>query len=427
MKWGKITAILLALTMGVSLAACTPKKAADQANSSPVQGTQTQSELQPETGAKLVIWESKEEKSFTEQMAKKFTEKYHVEIQIDELSPTDQVTRLSTDGPTGLAADVVIFPHDQLGRAATANLILPNDVFAEKTKEENTEAAVQGVTYDGKLYGYPRAAETYALYYNKELVKDAPKSFDDVISFGKNYTDKEKNKYGLMWETGNFYFNYPFFASTGGYVFGKNGTDKHDIGLNNEGSLEGMKTYTGLKEILPVNTGDINPDIKRGLFTSGDAAMDINGPWELAGYKKALGDKLGVIPIPAISGQPAVSFSGIKAWYVNAYSKYPNAAKLFARFASDKEAQLLLNKTVGSVPANKEALEDAQIKNDPYISAFAEQFKHSQPMPSIPETGNVWNPMGAAFSEIWNNNKDVKSSLDHAVKQMKDLNNGAGK
>nr|WP_313782160.1 maltose ABC transporter substrate-binding protein [Paenibacillus larvae] len=366
-------------------------------------------------------------KTFTEQIAKKFTEKYHVEIQIDELSPTDQVTRLLTDGPTGLAADVVIFPHDQLGRAATANLVLPNDVFGDKTKQENTEIAVQGVTYGGKMYGYPRAAETYALYYNKDLVKEAPKSFEDVVSFGKTYMDKENNKYGLMWETGNFYFNYPFFASTGGYVFGKNGTDKNDIGLNNEGSLEGMKTYISLKEILPVNTGDINPDIKRGLFTSGDVAMDINGPWELAGYKKALGDKLGITPVPTIGGKPAVSFSGIKAWYVNAYSKYPNAAKLFARFASDKEAQLLLNKTVGSVPANKEALENAQIKNDPYVSAFAEQFKNSQPMPSNPETSNVWNPMGAAFAEIWNNNKDVKSSLDNAVKQMKDLNNGAVK
>lgn len=427
MKWGKSTAVLLALTMSLSLAACTPKKAANQADSSPAQGAQTQSELQPEAGAKLIIWESKEEKTFTEQIAKKFTEKYHVEIQIDELSPTDQVTRLLTDGPTGLAADVVIFPHDQLGRAATANLVLPNDVFGDKTKQENTEIAVQGVTYGGKMYGYPRAAETYALYYNKDLVKEAPKSFEDVVSFGKTYMDKENNKYGLMWETGNFYFNYPFFASTGGYVFGKNGTDKNDIGLNNEGSLEGMKTYISLKEILPVNTGDINPDIKRGLFTSGDVAMDINGPWELAGYKKALGDKLGITPVPTIGGKPAVSFSGIKAWYVNAYSKYPNAAKLFARFASDKEAQLLLNKTVGSVPANKEALENAQIKNDPYVSAFAEQFKNSQPMLSNPETSNVWNPMGAAFAEIWNNNKDVKSSLDNAVKQMKDLNNGAVK
>jgi arabinogalactan oligomer/maltooligosaccharide transport system substrate-binding protein len=153
--------------------------------------------------------------------------------------------------------------------------------------------------------------------------------------------------------------------------------------------------------------------------------MDINGLWELAGYKKALGDKLGIAPIPAIGGKPAVSFSGIKAWYVNAYTKYPNASKLFARFASSKDAQLRLNKKVGSVPTNKDALNDPQIKNDAIVSAFADQIKASQPLPSIPEMGNVWTPIGAALSDIWNDGKDPKQALDNAVKQIKDLNNGA--
>ncbi len=188
-----------------------------------------------------------------------------------------------------------------------------------------------------------------------------------------------------------------------------------------------MKTYVQLKEILPVKSGDINPDIKRSLFNAGDVAMDINGPWELGGYKKALGDNLGIAPIPSIGGKPAISFSGIKAWYVNSFTKYPNAAQLFAEFASTKDAQLLLNEKVGSIPTNKEALESDQIKNDPYISAFAEQTKNSQPMPSIPEMGNVWSPVNAALPEIWDNNVDPKQALDKAAQQIKDLNNGATK
>lgn len=393
--------------------------------SQPAPASDADGGLKPEAGAKLVIWESKDERAFTDEIAKQFTDKYKVPVEIQEVSPTDQVQKLQTDGPSGLGADVVIFPHDNLGRAAAANLVLPNDVFADATKKENVDAAIQGVSFNGMLFGYPRAAETYALYYNKSLVKDAPKTFDDVIAISKTITDKSKNKYGIMWETGNFYFNYPFFASTGGYAFGKNGTDKNDIGLNNDGAVTGLKVFASLRDVLPVKSGDITPDIKRGLFNSGDLAMDINGPWELAGYKKALGDKLGIAPIPAIGGKPAVSFSGIKAWYVNAYTKYPNASKLFARFASSKDAQLLLNKKVGSVPTNKDALNDPQIKNDAIVSAFADQIKASQPMPSIPEMGNVWTPIGAALSDIWNDGKDPKQALDNAVKQIKDLNNGA--
>ncbi|MDR9852329.1 MULTISPECIES: sugar ABC transporter substrate-binding protein [unclassified Paenibacillus] len=440
MKMKQFLALAATLTMAFSITACgsgnkTAEEPAPADNNSsettaPAENNNDAAAaegLQPEDGASLVVWESKDERAFTDEIAKQFTAKYNIPVKIEEVNPTDQVTKLSQDGPSGLAADVVIFPHDNLGRAVEAGLLLPNEAFKDEITKNNTEAAVQGVTYDGTLFGYPRAAETYALYYNKSLVKEAPKSFEDVIAFGKTFTDNAKKKYAIMWETGNMYFNYPFIASTGGYIFGKNGTDKDDIGINNEGALESLKVYQELKTILPVKSGDINPDIKRSLFNSGDVAMDINGPWELGGYKKALGDNLGIAPIPTIGGKTAISFSGIKAWYVNSFTKYPNAAQLFAEFASTKDAQLLLNEKVGSIPTNKEALESDQIKNDPYISAFAEQAKNSQPMPSIPEMGNVWSPVNAALPEIWDNNADPKTAMDKAAQQIKDLNNGATK
>lgn len=382
-------------------------------------------EIKPEDGASLLVWESKEERPFAEEIAKQFTAKYNVPVKIEEVAPPDQVGKLTQDGPSGLAADVVLIPHDNLGKAVSASLLLPNDIFAEQTKADNTEASIVGSSFGGELYGYPRAAETYALYYNKSLVKEAPKSFDDVLAFSKTFTDKAKNKYGIMWEVGNMYFGYPFIATTGGYLFGKDGTDKDDIGLNNEGAIEGLKTYVKLKEALPIKSGDISADIKRSLFSSGDVAMDMTGPWELAAYKEALGDKLGVAPVPTIDGKTAITFSGIKIFGVNAYSQYPNAAKLYAQFASTKDAQLLLNKLIGSIPTNNEALKDPQITDDPYISAFAEQAKNSQPMPSIPEMGNVWSPVNAALPEIWDNNADPKAAMDKAVQQIKDLNNGA--
>jgi len=381
-------------------------------------------EIVPEDGASLVIWESKEERSFAEEVAKQFTEKYNVPVKIEEVAPPDQVTKLTQDGPSGLAADVILIPHDNLGKAASASLLLPNDIFAEQTKAANTEASIIGSSFDGELYGYPRAAETYALFYNKSLVKEAPKSFEDVLAFSKTFTDKDKNKYGIMWEVGNLYFNYMFIASNGGYLFGDNGTNKDDIGLNNEGAIAGLNAFVKLKEALPIKSGDINPDIKRSLFNTGDVAMDITGPWELAGYKAALGDNLGIAPIPTVDGKTAITFSGIKIFAVNAYSQYPNAAKLYASFASNKDSQLILNKLIGSVPTNIEALADPQIANDPYVSAFAEQAKNSQPMPSIPEMGNVWSPVNAALPEIWDKDIDPKVAMDKAVQQIKDLNNG---
>lgn len=436
MKFKKLLVLMAALSLVVSITACGSKNNAGNTGNTtntPVNTSQdnkandagaSQEALVPEEGAELLVWESREEVPFTEKIAQQFEEKYGVKVNIEEVPIPDQKARLITDGPSGLGADVLVIPHDHLGDAVGSGLLLENDSFGEETKSRNTEASTIGMSYDGKLYGYPRAAETSALYYNKSLIAEAPKTFEDVIAFGKTFTDKAKKKYAIMWETGNLYFNYPFIASNGGYLFGNDGTNKDDIGLAKPEALAGLKVFQDLKEILPVPSGDINGDIKRGLFTAGDVAMDITGPWELAAYKEALGENLGVAPVPTVLGKTAITFSGFKGYVVSSFTKYPNAAKLYADFASNKESQLLLNETVGSVPTNLEALEADQIKNDPYIAAFAEQAKNSQPMPSIPEMNNVWGPANAALPEIWNNNADPKAAMENAVKQITDLNNG---
>lgn len=439
MKLKKLLVLVAAMSLMISITACGSKtNNANSATNAPAATNATDNTtpatdepaaddtaIVPEDGAELFLWESKDEMAFTNEIVKQFEEKYGVKVKVEELAPPDQVGRLTTDGPSGLAADVLIIPHDHLGNAATSGLLLENDVFAEETTKNNTESSIVASTYDGTLYGYPRAAETTALYYNKSLLPEPPKSFDDVIAFAKTYNDVKNKKYALMWETGNMYFNYPFIASAGGYLFGDNGTNKDDMGLANDGAIEGLKVYQSLVDILPIKSGDINPDIKRGLFNSGDVAMDINGPWELAGYKEALGDNLGVAPVPTVAGKTAITFSGMKIYVVNSFTKYPNAAKLYASFASDKNAQLLLNEKVGSIPTNLEALQTDQIKNDPFVSGFAEQAKNSQPMPSIPEMSNVWSPVNAALPEIWNNKADPKTAMEKAIKQITDLNNGA--
>ena len=84
--------------------------------------------------------------------------------------------KLKTDGPAGLGADVFHAPHDHVGNMVSAGSILENMV-ADEYKENFMEAAINGTSYtdDGgsNLYGFPIAIETYALYYNKDLV-DTP-------------------------------------------------------------------------------------------------------------------------------------------------------------------------------------------------------------------------------------------------------------
>lgn len=377
-------------------------------------------EFEAEAGAKLVVWESKGKRAYSDEFIKEFTDRYGVEVTWEEVDPAEQADRLAQDRSS--AADVVMLPNTDLGKAVEAGLVLPNDQFEVESRSMNAEAAVQGASYKGILYGYPLAAETYLLYYNKDLIQEAPKTFEDVIEFSKKFTDKTNKKYGVMWEVGDLYFSYPFLASSGGYIYGKGGTDVNDIGLNSAEAQKSMEVFASLKEALPVKSDKITKEFKSSLFTSGNLAMDIYGSSVLGEYKEALGDKLGVAPLPTIGGQPATSFSDIKAWYVSANTPYPNAARMFAYYASTKDAQLQYSAQTGAAPTNKEAQESDQIKSDPYLSAFAAQLGSSEPVPSLPEMDNVWEPVGAALVDIWDNNKDMKVSLDHAVKQIQEQN-----
>lgn len=74
------------------------------------------------------------------------------------------------------------------------------------------------MTFKDILYGYPYSVETYALFYNKALYPEAPKNFDEIISFAKTFNNVKSNQYALMWELQQFYYNYAFLASQGGYI-----------------------------------------------------------------------------------------------------------------------------------------------------------------------------------------------------------------
>jgi arabinogalactan oligomer/maltooligosaccharide transport system substrate-binding protein len=222
-----------------------------------------------------------------------------------------------------------------------------------------------------------------------------------------------------MWELGNAYFGYPFIASYGGYIFGNDGSDPNDIGVNSDGVVKGFELFKSLKEILPMNTGDVTWDVKTQLFLDGKLAINIDGPWAVANFRDRV--NFGIAPLPAMEdGTPMISFSGVKSYYVNSYSKYPNAARLFAHFASSKENQLLNYEMTGIIPANKEAGEDPIIKNDLVINGFFEQFVNSHPMPSIPEMQAVWDPMAGALAAIWNEQADVKATLDTAAQTIRE-------
>jgi len=223
---------------------------------------------------------------------------------------------------------------------------------------------------------------------------------------------------------------FPFFAGYGGYVFkNENGKyDTSDIGLANEGAVKGAELVQSWFQngYIPK---EVTNDVMNGLFTKGNVAVAITGPWNIASYKEALGDKLATAPLPVLeNGEHPKSFVGVKTWMLSAYSQHKEWAVDFMKFVTNEENSLHYYEVAGEMPANEKALTNEKITNDPLIAGFAEQIQYGEPMPNVPEMSQVWDPMGNALQFIAKGD-DPKAVLNEAVKTIQDkiAASGAGK
>ncbi|MDR6224965.1 extracellular solute-binding protein [Desmospora profundinema] len=408
-KWSAWLSVPLVLAL--VLTACGPQ---DDAKETGGGGT----EERPE---ELVIWENDEDiqVKHTQKMAKKFEEETGIKVKVVAFKQDDQQQKLSLDGPAGKGADLVTWPHDNNGEAVLKGLIQPLDVDEEVTSAF-TEPSIQAMSVDGELYGLPRVTENVALFYNKDILAEAPESYEDLVAFAKDFTDPKKKQYGFLFEGENFYFNYFLFDTMGGYIFKDdgNGTDTEDIGLNSDGAVKGMEKLKELYDakLIPVN---LKADNLNGLFKEGKVGAVISGPWAVRDYQAA-GVDFGVVPMPTVDGKQPNTFAGVKGLYLSSYSEHPYWATELMKFLTSKDALKERFEDTGEIPPVKELLEDPVIKDDKIVSAFAQQSEHTVPMPNVPEMHQVWEPMNHAATFVAQGKQSPQKALDSAVKLIND-------
>ena len=158
-----------------------------------------------------------------------------------------------------------------------------------------------GATYDGVVYGYPLGSETYALFYNKDILPEAPKTWDEVVAYAKKFNNKAENKYALVWPVADGYYGYMFMESFGAPLFGPKGNDRKQHNLNSPAAIKGLTYFQNLrKQILDIPAADASGDFCNAEFTEGKAAMIITGPWKINDFKKA-GINFGITTVPAFT------------------------------------------------------------------------------------------------------------------------------
>ncbi|KAF1292683.1 extracellular solute-binding protein [Candidatus Enterococcus leclercqii] len=339
-----------------------------------------------------------------------------VKVEVKAGSSADAKADVSKDPEK--AADVFMMPHDQVGQMAEAGLLYPvGTKQAETIKENNTEASVNGVTWNDKIYGYPYGVESQVLYYNKsKLSADDVKTWETLTAKGKIGTN--------FGEAGANYIFGPLFMSNGDVLFGENGEDLQGTNFNNDNGIQVLKWIAAQKS----NPGVVqSSESALSNLQSGKTDAFLSGPWSKNDVEKALGDNMAVAAYPTIDfgdgAKQMMAFMGVKLYGVNQQTKSPLAAMALAEYLTNKDSQMIEFETNGVIPSNKEAQADSKVTDDAVAKAVMEMTdpEHTVVMPKLPEMVSFWPPMDALINDTYKGNikeADYQAKLDKFVQDI---------
>ncbi|MGX7191631.1 extracellular solute-binding protein [Enterococcus lactis] len=375
-----------------------------------------------EEGKTLTVSVDSGYKDYINEIKDTFEKENDVKIKLVEKDMFDQLESLALDGPAGKGPDVMMAAYDRIGVLGQQGHLAEVKLGNESAYDETDKAQV---TYDGKIYGEPAVIETLVLYYNKDLVDTAPATFKDLENLSKDsrfaFESEAGKNTGFLAKWTDFYYSYGLIAGYGGYVFGDDGTDPSDIGLNNAGAVEGISYATDwFQNVWPKGMQDIKSagDFASQQFMSNKTAAIIDGPWQAQTYKEN-NINYGVAKIPTLNnGQPYQPFGGGKGWVVSNYAKNKDLSQKWLDYVTNQENQDKFFEMVNEIPANQQARETAKAKNDELTTAVIEQYETAQAMPNIPEMGEVWTGAENLMFDAASGSKTPKESADEAVKTI---------
>ncbi len=349
-----------------------------------------------------------------------------ITVEYRQIQFDDVVSEAMRAYSTGQAPDIIAIdnPEHALFASRGAFLDLSDKIAAsDVVKPDNYyPGPLKSVMWDGKYFGIPKATNTIALYYNKDMFTAAgldpnkpPQTWAELVETARKLTDPSKNIYGLTFsakanEEGTFQF-LPW-AQMGGGSYDK---------INSDGAVKALETWKAIidEKLASPDTLTRSQWDSTGTFNSGNAAMAISGPWELDRMVKEAKFDWGValLPVPEEGAQRS-SAMGDFNWAIFSNTEHPDEAfKVLEYFVSQddrmfKDFGQLPPRSDITIPPTGEALKDAGLK------VFIEQLQYAQPRGPHPEWPKISKAIQDAIQGALTGQMSAKEALDQAAEKI---------
>jgi len=377
---------------------------------------------------KLTLWSLDKDIQPAPNLVKEFNDQHNgITIEYRLIQFDDVVTEAMRAYATGQAPDIIAVdnPEHALFSSRGAFLDLTDMIKNSKViKPENYfPGPLKSVEWDGKYFGVPKATNTIALYYNKDMFKakgldpnKPPQTWDELVEDARKLTDPAKNVYGMAFsakanEEGTFQF-LPW-AQMGG------GSYEH---INADGAVKALEVWKTIidEKLASPDTLTRGQWDSTGTFNSGNAAMVISGPWELDRMMKEAKFDWGVtlLPVPK-EGAERSSAMGDFNWAVFSTTKHPaEAFKALEYFASQDDKMF---KNFGQLPARSDISipETGEPLKDAALKVFLEQLKYAKPRGPHPQWPKISKAIQDAIQAALTGQMSPKDALDQAADKIK--------
>ena len=344
--------------------------------------------------APLKLWHAYRggEERAIEGAAKAFTEKTGVEVELLAVPYDGFSSKLTSTIPNDVGPDVFIFAHERLRQFARLQVVAPSEL----DRSAYIPAAVETLTVDGTTYGYPLALKCLALFRNLKLAPTAPTTTSQWRTELQTLSDAQVNRFGLAYESADFYYHAGFLFGFGGKLFDEQGHAHFDTPQ----MAASMRFVRALQDdhLMPQEASSA---LVKSLFNDGSAAYVISGPWFTGEIDESkISYQVSPLPIVDETGLPIAPFLGVEAAYVSSHTSQPALANQLAKFLSLGDATVLRVRQGRQIPAEIAAYDRDEVKGDAQVVAFRQIAERATPTPNSLETTRVWEPMKLALRGV---------------------------
>jgi raffinose/stachyose/melibiose transport system substrate-binding protein len=290
-------------------------------------------------------------------------------LERESIAPDDLLTVIKTRLQSGEPPDVFNYGTGPgfAGVLQDAGLLRSLEKSYNENGWEIYDWAKQQVTYDGTVYGVPDLLQEIIVFYNKDLVPEAPTTVDELQEIADDLRGQGKIPFAFgdsdQWPAGHL------FSMAASNLLGKEGLDNI---LDGDGRWDVPEVEKAIdlmfREFVesgyyPDGVNAITYDDANALFYAGKAAMLPTGTWQISAIVETVQNfEVDFFPFPSIDGSTIAPAAGTgTGLFVAKDAKEPEGAITFIDYLLQDSTARLLTEELLVIPAHSFDLEGLEV------------------------------------------------------------------